>query len=331
MKFRCLAVCRRSSCARAGSGEALKRIGSRLCCSLMGLALGCHTAEPLDLGPGGPFASNDSQTTEGAMAGAGIRSSDAGESRPWAFASQLPPHLVVQDSTTPRVQESSPSLLPDEGRAQSLGTPCRGASECADGFCVDGVCCESACDGACQECAPSGLCDRVPVHDPACGELICPNDDMICRTHVSLLVGNCGGLGRCAGPEDCAVVDAPRGTACGDNLSCDGWGSCVPNEPDIDTGPAAECQVTAGFDDSVVDCSNSVTEHLLARGSGKRAAFQYLQVEVSEWILELGMFGFDANDVYIEPCTLIESAPGTYVTPRGACDGAVRWVLYSNE
>ena len=31
---------------------------------------------------------------------------------------------------------------------------CTTGAQCASGFCVDGVCCDRACDGSCESCAP---------------------------------------------------------------------------------------------------------------------------------------------------------------------------------
>jgi hypothetical protein len=44
----------------------------------------------------------------------------------------------------------------------ATGSYCNVHAACASGFCVDGVCCESACDGICQTCADSpGTCTLV--------------------------------------------------------------------------------------------------------------------------------------------------------------------------
>jgi hypothetical protein len=45
------------------------------------------------------------------------------------------------------------------------GMGCLSNTECASGFCIDGVCCESACGGLCEACNVSGLagsCEPVP-------------------------------------------------------------------------------------------------------------------------------------------------------------------------
>lgn len=57
-----------------------------------------------------------------------------------------------------------------------LGEPCDGDSDCSSGFCVDQVCCESACSGTCETCDTSGLCTAVPGGsnpDGECGDAVC--------------------------------------------------------------------------------------------------------------------------------------------------------------
>src|ERR1022692_2927165 len=48
-----------------------------------------------------------------------------------------------------------------DGRAgetggSAIGEPCTDGATCASGFCADGVCCQTACDGACLTCAATG-------------------------------------------------------------------------------------------------------------------------------------------------------------------------------
>jgi hypothetical protein len=43
-----------------------------------------------------------------------------------------------------------------DAAGKPLGYGCAAGSECASSFCVDGVCCESACDGQCQTCHVTG-------------------------------------------------------------------------------------------------------------------------------------------------------------------------------
>jgi hypothetical protein len=88
--------------------------------------------------------------------------------------------------------------------ARGLGQTCGEPGQCQSGFCVDGVCCESACAGVCSSCAlPSALgrCTPVPAGTPD------PR--------------------RAAGVTDPARVCADQGAAsCGTNGRCDGAGGC---------------------------------------------------------------------------------------------------------
>ncbi len=56
-----------------------------------------------------------------------------------------------------------------DGDACPPGAACADPGACGSGFCVDGVCCDSACEGACETCAPSGTCAPVsPQTQPEC-------------------------------------------------------------------------------------------------------------------------------------------------------------------
>jgi hypothetical protein len=102
---------------------------------------------------------------------------------------------------------------------KGLGQACAATAECESGFCVDGVCCESACEGKCVFCAqPSALgrCTNVPagVADPryVAGET---DADKVCLDQ-----GNwtCGTSGKCDGQGGC--LRYPNGTVC-QAESCD--------------------------------------------------------------------------------------------------------------
>ena len=43
---------------------------------------------------------------------------------------------------------------------KQLGVTCSAGAECGSGFCADKVCCDTACNGTCQNCA-SGACKAV--------------------------------------------------------------------------------------------------------------------------------------------------------------------------
>jgi len=99
-----------------------------------------------------------------------------------------------------------------------LGEACARASECGSGFCVDEVCCESACEGACLACSPSwgssepgGTCGPVEAGIDPRGDCTAGSD--------------CGNTGLCDGNGACAVADV--GTPCGVSGRCAADGECA--------------------------------------------------------------------------------------------------------
>lgn len=91
------------------------------------------------------------------------------------------------------------------------GDACGAASDCTSGFCVDGVCCDRACDSQCEACDAAkgaGVCSPVSGA-PHGGRVQCTTDGSACG-------GACDGKN----PEGCSY---PTGTSCGD-------GSCTPAE-----------------------------------------------------------------------------------------------------
>jgi hypothetical protein len=66
------------------------------------------------------------------------------------------------------------------GCKECLGTPCANPDDCQSGYCVDGTCCTSACEGACSFCGfpYMGSCSSLPKYshdqDPMCnGNYVC--------------------------------------------------------------------------------------------------------------------------------------------------------------
>lgn len=113
------------------------------------------------------------------------------------------------------------------------GTECDNVWDCESGFCIDGVCCESACGDSPSDClgctnALSGLADGAcgPVAGgSACGDIV----DTDCDS-----ADTCNAFGACL--ENIA----PAGAACGDGTdspcdqpdTCDGVGACEVNLAD---------------------------------------------------------------------------------------------------
>jgi hypothetical protein len=112
------------------------------------------------------------------------------------------------------------------------GNKCGTGSDCAGGNCVDGVCCNTACNMACEACTaakqgPGGV-------DGVCGAAKVGNTDPrgMCANMAST---SCGLDGKCAASATCAKW--PSGTTCSNpvgcatamlttDTQCDGSGNC---------------------------------------------------------------------------------------------------------
>jgi hypothetical protein len=114
------------------------------------------------------------------------------------------------------------------------GLACASASDCASGFCVDGVCCQSQCGGVCAQCqAGTGAC-ITPATDTDCDPVICNSNE--CQVSSGNITSNlCRSRGQCKDQSDCNFSGFDRGTPCdtagSDFKICDGGGTCV--EPTV--------------------------------------------------------------------------------------------------
>jgi hypothetical protein len=114
------------------------------------------------------------------------------------------------------------TLIRDTGKvviftaAGELGVPCGEAAGCQSGFCVDGVCCESACGGSPDDCM-------------GCNETITGMADGTCAVALSGTA--------CGDPSDseCTAPD-----------TCDGSGTCIANHVADDTPCTGGSYCTSG-------------------------------------------------------------------------------------
>jgi hypothetical protein len=108
-----------------------------------------------------------------------------------------------------------------------LGAACTQDIDCGEGHCVaaaDGtsICCDSACDGICQQCSAAGRCVEAPATDERCGAVDCP-DDNVCRDYPDALTEDlCRGFGQCRTALDCPASTLRVESAC----ECSTDGSC---------------------------------------------------------------------------------------------------------
>lgn len=133
-----------------------------------------------------------------------------------------------------------------------LGATCSKDYECLSGHCVEGTCCEDACNGICQTCNVVGQCvATVNAEDPStCDDSTgCSNPPCTCGPS-----GACGAAaGGCTTPGECASGACSDGVCC--NTPCTGTcescrasdtgkptGTCEPIPSGAD--PANECSAT---------------------------------------------------------------------------------------
>jgi hypothetical protein len=160
------------------------------------------------------------------------------------------------------------ALGTDRGQAYVLqprlttGEACADPSECITGFCVDGVCCGTACEGGTDDCQACSIAAGA-LSDGACGTRpsgsVC-SDGLFCNGIESCTGDVCGGSpgdpcaanvgnanDNCSESCDeaaasCTAAD-PEGSKCdNDTRSCLG-GVCIGN-PGNECTDGAECQST---------------------------------------------------------------------------------------
>jgi len=138
--------------------------------------------------------------------------------------------LVIADSPAPK--------LPAKPEVTTEFKRCNNSSECPSGFCVEGVCCNSACNQRCFSCAllnTPGTCTQEPIGVDLKNE---------CGPALTCL-GTCGGSGECIG--------AGNGTMCARNRCT---GPSTGAGPAYCSSPGAKCNTdeTVAFDCSPFVC-----------------------------------------------------------------------------
>jgi hypothetical protein len=148
------------------------------------------------------------------------------------------------------------------------GQPCAAAGDCASNHCVDGVCCDQACAGACRSCAlPAALGTCTPVANGG--------DDPrnMCATQAA---STCGTDGKCDGAGGCrhwrpgTVCAAER---CGNNVytpesTCSATGACVA--PDTQACVPYACNGGRCFGSCTADANCSSGNFCVANSCGPK-------------------------------------------------------------
>ena len=188
--------------------------------------------------------------------------SDWVERRPTAVPSARQGHALTYDGTRGRVVLvggiASARLLDDTWEYHAFGNACSTDDECNTGHCVDGVCCDRACDGQCEACdieGSVGTCSLVTSGQPHGTRDACTGS------------GTCQGA--CDGSSATACAYPGNDVSCGEdfceggkeihNPVCDGAGACVASN-EVDCGLYAcgttECLTMCTSDD---DCAGGAS------------------------------------------------------------------------
>jgi subtilisin-like proprotein convertase family protein len=121
------------------------------------------------------------------------------------------------------------------------GSACERDGHCESDQCVDGFCCDTPCDGSCEQCDKAGSIGTCALSAAGTD----PGDD--CAG-----TGICGGV--CDGAGGCGFTATT--TSCGACLRCDGAGACSVGQP-ADTDPddtCSTCQVCNGLTGASAAC-----------------------------------------------------------------------------
>ena len=155
------------------------------------------------------------------------------------------------------------------------GEACQLGSQCASGFCVDDVCCESECTGPCQACRAELTVANAGVCAPVIGGTD-PDDD--CADEGATSCGNdgqCNASGACRKYGVTAVCEPASctGSTQTNAKTCDGAGTCAGNGT-VDCSPfncgASTCLTSCtGSGDCVIGsaCVGTTCEGQRANGA----------------------------------------------------------------
>jgi len=167
-----------------------------------------------------------------------------------AFAYNNPDSVTDTFSDTSKIAATS-SVVVIGGQVKLVktnGTACSSGSECGSGYCVDSVCCDTACGGTCQACvfsktgSATGTCANITSNTDPDSE--CAGACKVCKS------GSC----------DNATADTDTEGSCTGNCDeCDGAGACRgDNTYCANTGSSCYC-LGSGTSYSCQACLNTTS------------------------------------------------------------------------
>ena len=204
------------------------------------------------------------------------------------------------------------------------GVACGGVSECDDGFCVDGVCCKTACTGNCEACdveGSSGTCTPVAgkphgvrtcggagAGGDACTNGACDGKDTTKCAVYALDIG-----GACTAPT-C------KGTSYVAASTCSAAHACVA-PPTAECAPfrcaPTGCLKTCTGDDQCVDKARCVAGSCVPSPSGARCTDDGLSsVQPDDTVKSCAPYRCDTNGACTPKC-----ATSNDCVPGFVCDG----------
>lgn len=168
-----------------------------------------------------------------------------------------------------------------------LGDKCVDSGDCASAFCVDGVCCDTTCNGQCEACSSTGKCQPVtgsprglrPLCDnpgtDVCAAKVCdgktvsqcvlPNGsrcaEAVCNVASFVGAATCDGKGTCVKPaaKDCGLfgcTDTGCRTSCAAASDCANGAICISGTCTAASGGACNADLSAsiGTDGKETSC-----------------------------------------------------------------------------
>jgi len=204
------------------------------------------------------------------------------------------------------------------------GTECSAPNGCANAFCVDGLCCESACDGPCEACSAAltggedGVCSPIPSGDDP-NEDCDPIDPSTCGTS-----GTCDGAGQCAVYVEGTECALPTCFDSAVTLSvCNGNGTCTQDVESCglyQCSSASTCGAACESDDDCVDdgwCDSGQCAADLSDGMACERDDQCEGERCAGGLCVNGAFCADETTLLSPDRTLTDCAP--YACEGGAC------------
>ena len=159
------------------------------------------------------------------------------------------------------------------------GSPCTADSQCSNGLCVDGHCCDSKCDGNCESCV-TGICSFTSTPRKACSGTglcagICDKSNVKVCTFDSTTVcaaQTCSGGVRanksiCDGLGNCPTQTK---TTCDNNQCTADLSDCATctDEPSATTCAGGHCGPTTNNCGKTVQCSTTCSGTAQTCGGG---------------------------------------------------------------